>query len=385
MVAVASQPLTGFSRRAVALLLVAVVTVLILANVWIFGPTAETPYHPPRRTVAPSATGDEEVTAAPAPADGDAPEAPEAVPTAVASAIKSAPIGRGDCGYISFLFCRFIDIDFIEFVLSSHPNPAKAKVVDIGVYQGGELVHMAKMGFTVDAYEPNPARFNHSSNEINALPDAVRSRIKLHQNAVADRKSKLYFQRAGLDSHIYFPEDEAKLKPHTIVVEGIPISSVVNEDKYFVKIDTQGFDTRIVDNLLDSLEKTKHVVNFIQFEFSPFFEVSRAQRTKEDHRRVFRRLLDSGYDVYQGAAVQPWLKSHRNVYGKSPLAMLAPAANVPTCVDDFVDFMHSGKEKPLYPGKTSNEIGLWMDVLAVRRVANTPYYRHTGWVLARKM
>lgn len=382
---------TGVSKHAIILASAAILTLLILANVWLFGPSDDTPKVGKRSRVPPSSTEvDAPETTAPLEEDPSAPPVQPlddvGVPAAVvAGGVKSGMAGNVDCGYISFLFCRFIDIDFIEFVLSSHPKPSKAKVVDIGVYQGGELVHMAKMGFQVDAYEPNPARFEHSSNEINNLAEGVRQRIKLRQNAVADRQSKLYFQRAGLDSHIYFPEDETKLKPHTIVVEGIPISSVVNEDKYFVKIDTQGFDTRIVDNLLDALEKTRHVVNFIQFEFSPFFEVSRAKRTKEDHKKVFRRLLAAGYDVYQGAAVQPWLKSHRNVYGKSPLAMLAPASNVPTCVDEFVEFMHSGREKPLYPGKTSSDIGLWMDVLAVRRVANAPYYRHTGWVLARKM
>jgi FkbM family methyltransferase len=294
--------------------------------------------------------------------------------------------GNGDdCGFISFLLCRYIDIDFIEFVLSSHPSPAKARIVDIGIYQGGELVHMARQGFVVDAYEPNPFRYDRSLEEINAQPEAVRKRITLHQNAVADRASKLYFQRAGLDSHIYFPEDESKLKPHTITVDGIPIGGIINEDKYFVKIDTQGFDTRIVDNLLDALEKTKHVVTFIQFEFSPHFEVTRAQRTKDDHKRVFRRLLDAGYDVYQGAAVQPWIKSHRGTYGKSPLAMLAPAGTVPTCVDEFVEFMHEYRQKPIHPGKTSIDNGIWMDVLAVKRLASTPYYRHTGWVLAKRM
>ena len=343
-------------------------------------PTHEEPEAEPAAATAAVAAG-----AGPAgEAEGkDLPSLQDAKPL-VGSAMTNGG-SSSSCGFISFLFCRFIDIDFIEFVLSSHPQPRNAKIVDIGVYQGGELVQMARQGFNVDAYEPNPFRFNKSRDEIDALPAAVRSRIRLNQNAVADRRSKLYFQRAGLDSHIYFPEDPTKLKPQTIVVEGIPIADVITESKYFVKIDTQGFDTRIVENLLDALAKSEHTVAFIQFEFSPHFEVTRAERTKEDHRRTFRRLLDAGYDVFQGAAVQPWLKSHRGTYGKTPLAMLAPAANVPTCIDEFVDFMHKGKTTPIHPGKTSTDSGTWMDVLAVKRLATTPYYRHTGWVLSRHM
>jgi FkbM family methyltransferase len=325
------------------------------------------------------------------PDDGPAqlPEQAEARPLMGSSFRRRSPASAGggsdDCGFISFLLCRYIDIDFIEFVLTSHPKPTAAKIVDIGVFQAGELLQMARTGFEIDAYEPNPFRYEKATEEIAAQPANVKQRITLHQNAVADRKSKLYFQRAGLDSHIYFPEDETKLKEHTIIVDGIPIADIVREDKYFVKIDTQGFDTRIVDNLLDALDKNGKVVTFLQFEFTPYFEVTRAHRTKEDHKKVFRRLLDAGYDIYQGAAVQPWIKSHRSQYGKTPLSMISPAANVPTCIEEFVEFMHAGKQKAIHPGKTSTDMGTWMDILAVKRLTSTPYYRHTGWVLSRHM
>jgi FkbM family methyltransferase len=289
--------------------------------------------------------------------------------------------------FLSHLLSRFIDIDFIEFVLSSQPQPSKVSIVDIGIYQAGELVHMAHQGFEIAAFEASPSRYNNCMAEIGRQPQKIQDRIHLHNLAVSDNSNPMHFQMAGLDGHLY-EVDEAKgehAKEKSIIVQTIPISKIVTNDTYFVKIDTQGFDTRILESLLGSLEKSTVVVPFIQFEFSPYFEVTRAKRTKEDHKKIFRRLMDLGYDVYQGAAVQPWIRSHRSQYGKSPLAMLAVDQNMPTCVDEFVEKMHAGKERPIFPGRSSNDYGTWMDILAVRRMRRSPYYRHTGWVLSHRM
>lgn len=359
--------------------------------------------------------------------------------------------GCPDGYHLKWLLSRFIDIDFIEFVTSSNPflgagrgqteaalaaeptgdpdrvafantsgHPAATTIVDIGIYQAGELIHMARMGYTIVAFEPNPHRYNACIAEIAREAPAVRRRITLRNLAVSDSTEPLHFQLAGLDSHAYYVKGDrvpsagatgaagdgeapsggggggaatqqqagavaGGVKPKSIVVPTIPIGRILTSNVYFVKIDTQGFDTRILDSLLTALESQGLAVPFIQFEFSPFFEVSRAMRTPADHKAVFRRLQDAGYDVYMGAAVQPWLRSHRGTYGKSPLAMLAVDRALPTCVDAFVDHMHNGKTTPIVPGRTSTEIGTWMDVLAVRRQAKAPYFRHTGWVLARRM
>mgnify|MGYP001561036036 CR=1 FL=1 len=291
-----------------------------------------------------------------------------------------------DAPRLSALLCRFIDIDFIEFVLSSCPNPQVSPIVDIGIYQGAELVHMARIGFPVVAFEPNPYRYNVSLNDVvSSLSVEDRKRVDLRNQAVGDALGRLYFQLAGLDSHAYVLRPGETPKPKSIQVDVVPIAGALTSDKYFVKVDTQGFDTRIVSSLLRAMKETGRSVTFIQFEFSPFFEVTRANVTAAEHKRFFRRLIAAGYDVYMGAAVQPWLRSHRSTYGKSPLAMLAPDPNVPTCVDEFVDHMHASKHRAIRPRHTSTDIGSWMDILAVKRTSHMPYYRHTGWVLSKRM
>lgn len=292
--------------------------------------------------------------------------------------------GCEDGYHISHLLCRFIDIDFIEFVLTSHPSPRTATVVDIGVYQAGELLNMAAQGFNVVAFEPNPNRFNACMTEIASHKKETQERIILHNLAVSDSSEPLHFQLAGLDSHAYVVDPGSSTKPKSIVVKSIPISQVVTSDTFFVKIDTQGFDTTILEALITSIQAQHLTVSFIQFEFSPYFEVTRARKTSLDHKKILRRLQDAGYDIYMGAAVQPWAHSHRSQYGKNPLAMLAVAPEVPTCVDDFVDFMHQGRQRHVRSGSTT-DIGTWMDILAVKRQKKTVYYRHTGWVLSRKM
>lgn len=302
--------------------------------------------------------------------------------------VRNRPVAPQECtdGYqVSALLSRFIDIDFIEFVMTSQPSPKTAPVVDIGIYQAGELVHMAQQGYNIRAFEPNPYRYNACIAEIRNQPQAVQERINLRNLAVSDSTEPLHFQLAGLDSHAYILKEGEEAKEKSIIVNTIPISNIIDGDQYFVKIDTQGFDTRILEQLLDTIEAKQYDVTFIQFEFSPHFEVTRAKRTKEEHKKIFRRLVDLGYDVFQGAAVQPWKKSHRSQYGKTPLAMLAVDRHMPTCVDEFVEHMHAGKKTPISPGKTSLDIGTWMDVLAVKRGRMSPYYRHTGWVLTKRM
>ena len=287
--------------------------------------------------------------------------------------------GCKDGYHLSWLLSRYIDIDFIEFVLGSHPKPHLAKVVDIGIYEAGGLIHMAKMGFSVSAYEANPNRYNACMVEINSQTETVRNRINLKNLAVSDNPKPMCFQRAGLDSHMYESDDSGKCqKEKSIIVNTISMANVVTTDLYFAKIDTQGFDTRILDILLDSIEKQALSITFIHF------EITRAKRTKEDHKKILRRIQDLGYDLYQGGAVQPWKKNHPGRPRKTPLAMLAVERNMPTCVDEFVDRMHD-RERAVSPGKSSTDFGMWMDILAVKRLARSPYYRHTGWVLAHHM
>lgn len=285
-------------------------------------------------------------------------------------------------------FSRFIDIDFIEWVTGSCPDPSKALVLDIGLFHGGEVAKMARLGFSVIGFEPNPVRYGFCKKEIEELKPAQRARVELHNAAVSDQAEPLYFQLAGVDSHAYFVPPGGPTKIKTIVVPSEPISTVFKKHRnfYFVKIDTQGFDTRILESMLGAIQDYNATVEFIQFEYSPHFEVTRSQRTADDHKRFFRLLQDAGYDVFMGAVVQPWLRSMRGTYGKSPLSMISPEfRGVPTCIDDFVDYMHRSKQQPIRPGQTSNEFGSWCDLLAVRRSDTTPYFRNTGWVLARKM
>ena len=124
--------------------------------------------------------------------------------------------------------------------------------MDIGIYQAGELVHMAQQGFHITAFEPNPYRYNACMTEIHSYKAEVQSRIQLHNLAVSDSREPLHFQLAGLDSHAYKLEAGQQPKEKSIVVQTIPIAEIVTKDTYFVKIDTQGFDTRILESLLGS-------------------------------------------------------------------------------------------------------------------------------------
>lgn len=323
----------------------------------------------------------------------DSPEAP--FPTLDESSLKDVaevptPPPDSACahGFMSPLLAHFMDIDFIEFVTTTHPKPSSgAVVIDVGLYQADEVILMAQRGFTVFGFEPEPYRYKKCMEQLNQTASSIRSRVTIRNAAISMSDQKMYFQLAGLDSHMYIPKAGEPLLEKTVVVETVRMQDVAAQHReiYFLKIDTQGFDTTIVESLFPILEAGAVSINFIQFEFTAYFERTRAGRTKEQHKKMFLRMQQLGYDLYQGATVQPWLRSHRNVYGKTPLSMLAIDPNVPTCVDDLVEHLHRSKDVPIKPGSTSTVMGSWMDILAVKRMKKTKYYRHTGWVLARRM
>jgi FkbM family methyltransferase len=373
--------------------------------------------------------------AAPVAASGDAPPGDEANPVgpspvddagaeaavmrretisgdAVASG-KSLPAAQCPSSeHIQSVFSHFIDIDFIEFVQTSCSDPVNSKVLDVGLYHGGEVVSLSQRGFSVVGFEPNPNRYAQCVQFAKSrLNEQQLARLELHNAAVSNSDTPLYFQLAGVDSHAYVlgPGEPTKIK--TVIVNATPAAEILKKHPhlYFAKIDTQGFDTRIVDSLLDALEGVTSPgataqpsvrtntdrtgdrisapsIEYIQFEYSPFLESSRSQRTAADHKRFFKRLIAAGYDVFMGAVVQPWNKGRApSRYRRTPLSMIAPDRDVPTCVDEFVDYLHASKRRPIIHGKTSTEHGSWVDILAVRRSARIANHRHTGWVLARKM
>eukprot|EP00760_Papus_ankaliazontas_P015121 PhM_4_TR16356/c0_g1_i1/m.67122 len=306
-----------------------------------------------------------------------------------ATATMNSDVVADDCqyGYMSYLLAQFMDIDFIEFVMKAHPSPSQATIVDVGLYQADEVLLMANRGFRVIGFEPNPYRFGKCEEQVNASSATVRSRIKLHNAAITNSRGKMYFQLAGLDSHVYVPKDGEPLKPKTVVVNTIALAEVLadNPSIYYLKIDTQGFDTTILESVLPALESQTLSVTFIQFEFTAMFESERAGRTPEQHKKLFLRLQRAGYDLFQGATTQPWIRSHRSTYGKTPLSMLAVDPLTPTCVEDLVDHLHASRNKAVHAGKTSTDMGSWMDILAVKRLRKIPFYRHTGWVYAKRM
>ena len=296
------------------------------------------------------------------------------------------------------LLATFLDIDFEKLILQSNVNPQISRVIDIGVWASSELRSMAIMGFTVDAYEPEPRRFELIQHDlVTQLTSEQRARVTINHKAVSDTDVTIFFKSKGKDSYIMGQEEVRALEKHNLplgvtAVSSISVANILKESSYYwFKIDTQGFDTRILENLVDTLksEAKKHVrIPFIEFEFSPRSEVDRAGRTKDDHIRTFKKLIDLGYDVFLGACLKTMssMRSSRHMR-KSALSMFH-SSQAPLCVDEFVQWAHHYSYHPFNHRslrKNTTDMGMWCELLAVKKgTRRAEYFRTKGWMYATR-
>jgi FkbM family methyltransferase len=123
------------------------------------------------------------------------------------------------------------------------------KTLDLGANIGVHSMLMSKFGFEVTAYEPDPVHvslFNQTMND-----NAVES-YELRQKAIGINSEKLNFTRVlgnTTGSHI----SGAKANPYgeldVFEVEVDSIRDVVREKYDFVKMDVEGYETKLISAL----------------------------------------------------------------------------------------------------------------------------------------
>lgn len=123
------------------------------------------------------------------------------------------------------------------------------KTLDLGANIGVHSMLMSKFGFEVTAYEPDPVHvslFNQTMNDNTVMS------YELRQKAIGINSEKLNFTRVlgnTTGSHI----SGAKANPYgeldVFEVEVDSIRDVVREKYDFVKMDVEGFETRLISAL----------------------------------------------------------------------------------------------------------------------------------------
>lgn len=178
----------------------------------------------------------------------------------------------GEIGLLNFPFVSFGNRDTTnlfnldEIIIFSWylKNKKKyTKVLDLGANVGLHSLIMSKIGFLVDAYEPDPVHFKLLEDVILKNPP-MDQRILLHQQAVSNVSGKQEFIQM-LDnttgSHILNAKPTVYGRLNKILVESVTIDSVFKKNFDFVKMDVEGSEIILLSSLAkENIQNTEFMI-----------------------------------------------------------------------------------------------------------------------------
>lgn len=138
------------------------------------------------------------------------------------------------------------------FRLYEHAKKRYSRALDIGACVGSHSLLMARQGWQVRAYEPDPETFVLLCNNLHADP-ATEQRVTAHKQAVSDRSGEAQFVRRidnRTGSHL------SGLKPSNDRIEAFTVRTLDARDVFrganFSKIDAEGSEVLILERLLEA-------------------------------------------------------------------------------------------------------------------------------------
>jgi len=157
----------------------------------------------------------------------------------------------GEIGLINFPFISFGSVnttnlfnldELIIFSWYLKNRKKYTRVLDLGANVGLHSLIMSKMGFLVDAYEPDPEHFRLLERVV-SRNSPLTARLMAHQQAVSNVAGKVEFIQM-LDnttgSHISNAKSAPYGKLKKILVEAVTIESILEKKFDFVKMDVEG-------------------------------------------------------------------------------------------------------------------------------------------------
>lgn len=177
---------------------------------------------------------------------------------------------------------QYDEIDVVRRVL---PDPGF--MVDVGAHWGLALAPFADRGWRVLALEPDPSNRRH-------LESVPRPTVTIDDRAVTETDGQqltLFTSEVstGISSLVAFHESH---RP-TVDVATVRLDTLLREHGAphvdFLKVDTEGFDLRVLETFPWDLDQPSVVVCE--------FEDSKTEHLGYDHRDLADFLVDQGYDV----------------------------------------------------------------------------------------
>ena len=243
-------------------------------------------------------------------------------------------------------------------LLGTHPSPATAAIVEVGVYDGLQCAASSTAGFKpVMCFEPSPANFDRSHATLEAA--GVLGNVSLIKKALGNNANQLVklHSKGGSGDHLgdtpFTGEVEHGFQANEVItMESTSLDAHMREvgyngDVFIVKIDTQGFDGVVIEGMQGLLSDQR--IDYVLFELWPKAMLHGGRKSCNE-TLVF--LTEFGYRLYE-------------------LAMPGLSVELGEAVPDIkASLFHRGSSiKQVcewYESKDlSNSFGMWTDVLAV--------------------
>ena len=170
-------------------------------------------------------------------------------------------------------------------------------VLDLGAHTGNYSVGYSLFAKKVISFEPNPVTFSVLNKNVTLNPNIIAYNVGC---AEEDKQMEFYYSDPGFNNG---GNDMGSLKeyhPHPIDVYCINIDKFLKElhpEDYnnisFIKIDCEGYDTKILPTLKNIIEKNKPIIETELFEG---FSV-------EEKQELIEVINSLGYDCYNFSAV----------------------------------------------------------------------------------
>jgi FkbM family methyltransferase len=189
------------------------------------------------------------------------------------------------------------------------PKGMRALVIDVGLDKGEEFFYAIRQGFEVVGFEPNPMSFNKLKtlcqngegikHKCIVIDDIEKVELPLQRQVgmsylvhagAGSKWAQLELSLEGPKGSFAQVDGNSKAKKATVPV--IRIDSVIADDVYLFKIDTQGYDYNVL--MGSSKLFQNYVVRQVVTEFEPY---SYQQVTGHDSVGPFLKLLQHDYGM----------------------------------------------------------------------------------------
>ena len=183
------------------------------------------------------------------------------------------------------------------YYFKTNDNKVSPLIIDCGANIGLSVIYFKKIypNCKIIAFEPDPFLFKYLKKN---LKDNLIDNVEVIQKAVWHEETKLQFYHEKSDSgRLNLNEDSNISKIDLIEVETCLLSSYMEQEVDFLKIDIEGAESKVVEEISHNLKNVNKT----------FIESHSFKNTNQDLHNILKILFENNFRYYltEGAVVSP--------------------------------------------------------------------------------